>query len=103
MHKQDIIISIRKNETALRSLGLKSLALFGSVVRNEQRIDSDIDVLYEFEEDAATLDRYVALQALLEDLLGRRVDLVSMKYLNPILRPYIEDDIEIIMQAIPQS
>ena len=59
-----------------------------------------IDVLYEFEEDAATLDHYVALQAMLEGLLGRRVDLVSKKYLNPILRQYIEDDIEVVMPAI---
>ena len=100
MLKQDIIASIRKHEAALRSLGLKSLALFGSVVRNEQQTDSDIDVLYEFEEDAATLDHYVALQTMLEDLLGRRVDLVSKKYLNPILKQYIEDDIEVVMPSI---
>lgn len=99
MQKQDIIASIRTHEATLRSFGLKSLALFGSVVRNEQQADSDIDMLYEFEENAATLDHYVALQALLEDLLGRRVDLVSKKYLNPILRKYIEDDIEIVMPA----
>lgn len=99
MQKQDIIASLQRHEAALRSLGLKSLALFGSVVRDEHTLDSDIDVLYEFEEAAATLDHYIALQTMLEEVLGCKVDLVPQKYLNPIFQRYIEGDIEVVLQA----
>jgi len=55
---------------------IRSLALFGSVVRDEARVDSDLDVLVEFDR---TIDLFAFLE--LEDelarLSGRRVDLVS--------------------------
>ena len=81
----------------MRTLGVKSLALFGSVVRNEQEAESDIDLLYEFEEGQATLEHYLDLQALLQGITGKQVDLVSKKYLSPILKKYIKDDIEAVL------
>ena len=97
MHREDIIASIRQHEEALRNLGIKSLALFGSAGRNEQHAESDIDLLYEFEEGQATLDHFLDIQVLLESVFGQRVDLVSKKYLSPILRRYIQDDLETVL------
>ncbi len=96
MQKHQIIASIRQNEAALRHLSLKSLALFGSTARNEHAADSDIDVLYEFKEGEATLEHYLSLQAFLENLFGRKVDLVPRKYVSPILKQYISDDLELV-------
>jgi predicted nucleotidyltransferase len=79
----------------LRQFGVKSLALFGSVVRDEARLDSDVDMLVEFE-GAATFDRYMGLRFFLEDLLGTPVDLVTRKALKPRLRPYVEREAQYV-------
>jgi predicted nucleotidyltransferase len=73
---------------------IRSLALFGSVVRDEARVDSDLDVLVEFDR---TIDLFAFLE--LEDelarLSGRRVDLVS----RAALKPYIGQ--RILAEAVP--
>jgi len=79
----------RKSE--LERLGVVSLAVFGSVARDEATPDSDIDVLVEFR-GPATLARYMDLKSMLEQLLGRRVDLVTRKGLRDRLRPAVEKD-----------
>jgi len=55
---------------------IRSLALFGSVVRDEARAESDLDVLVEFERPV-DLFAFLALEEELAGLAGRRVDLVS--------------------------
>jgi hypothetical protein len=69
--------------------GVTDIALFGSTARDAARADSDIDVLVSFD-GPATSERYFGVQFLLEDLLGRPVDLVTDKALRPELRPFIE-------------
>lgn len=73
----------------LRCFGVKRLALFGSVARGEAGPESDVDVLVGFE-GPATFDRFMELKLWLEDLLGRRVDLVTEKALKPRLRARVE-------------
>jgi len=79
----------RKEE--LDRLGVASLAVFGSVARDEAGPESDIDILVEFR-GAATLTRFMDLKSLLETAFGRRVDLVTQKALRDRLRPDIEKD-----------
>jgi len=67
----------------------KSLALFGSVARDEAGPESDLDLLLEFE-GPATFDLFMGLKLFLEDLLGCRVDLVMQKALKPRMRPMVE-------------
>lgn len=74
-----------------RRFGVRSLALFGSLARDQLRADSDIDVLVEFD-GPATSARYFGLQFFLEDLLSRPVDLVTRQALHARLRPAIERD-----------
>ncbi|WP_369408202.1 nucleotidyltransferase family protein [Leptolyngbya ohadii] len=63
-------------------------ALFGSVLRDDFRPDSDIDVLVTFAaEDTLTWDDLMKMQEEIEALFGRKVDLVRKKYLkNPYRR-----------------
>jgi len=56
---------------------VKSIALFGSVARDEARPDSDIDLLVEFDESPVSLFDFVALHDFLEQLFARKVDLVQ--------------------------
>lgn len=72
-----------------REFNVRSLALFGSVARDEASADSDVDILVIFD-GPATSARYFGLQFYLEDLLGRPVDLVVDRALRPELRPYVE-------------
>jgi predicted nucleotidyltransferase len=81
-------LAASKAELATR-FGVTGLALFGSVVRDAARADSDVDVLVSFD-GPATSARYFGVQFFLEDLLGRPVDLVTNKALRPALRPYVE-------------
>jgi len=66
---------------------VRELALFGSVLRDDFRDDSDVDVLVEFEPEApiGLLD-YIALQEELAVLLQRNVDLVSKRGLKRVIR-----------------
>lgn len=82
------LLATSKAELASR-FGVTALALFGSVVRDAARADSDVDVLVSFD-GPATSARYFGVQFFLEDLLGRPVDLVTHKALRPELRPFVE-------------
>ncbi len=74
--------------------GARNVRLFGSVARGEARPDSDIDVLVEFEPGRTLLDRIGMIQDL-EDLLGRKVDVVTEKALHQYIRQ------QVIKQAVP--
>ncbi len=63
---------------------VSQIGIFGSFVRNEQRIDSDIDILVDFDGkidlfDLLDLEEYLAL------ILGRKIDLVTRKTLKPYI------------------
>ena len=62
--------------------GVESLGIFGSYLRSEQREDSDLDVLVEFNR-ATDLLEFVALKHHLSELLGLEVDLVMKRALRP--------------------
>jgi hypothetical protein len=81
---QFVLSTLKAYSKTLENLGIKSLALFGSVARNEATADSDLDFLVEFE-GAATFDGYMDLKFFLEDLFNKKVDLVTRKSLKPQL------------------
>jgi uncharacterized protein len=71
------------------AFGVASLALFGSVARDEAGPDSDVDILVEFRETPG-LSEYMRLKWWLEEHLGRRVDLVMKSALKDWARPTVE-------------
>jgi hypothetical protein len=83
--KNEILAKLRQQQAVITSFGVKSLAIFGSIARDEARLGSDLDLLVEFE-GKVTFDRYMDLKFYLEDYLGMRVDLVSQKMLKPQIR-----------------
>src|ERR1043165_3286992 len=82
MTRRTVISRIRRHRAQLEKLGVKSLSIFGSFARGEERPDSDIDILVEFQ-GCATFDRYMDTKFYLEELLGRKVDLVTPKAIKP--------------------
>ena len=83
----------------LSELGVKRLALFGSVARDEASPDSDIDVLVEFQPGAKSFDRFMALADLLENTLGHAVELVTPESLSPYLAPHILSNARDVVRA----
>lgn len=71
------------------------IGIFGSFARGEATEKSDIDILYSFE-NIIGLFKLIELQQDLEKKLKKKVDLVSEKYVNPKLKPYILNDLKII-------
>ena len=80
-----------------REYGVERIGLFGSYVRNEQRSDSDIDLLVEFGSNRTiSLFRFVHLKNYLSDLLGTKVDLVTPAALKPVIGEQILSEVEYI-------
>jgi len=95
----NLIDQHRKEVEALcQRHGVQSLALFGSAARGELLPDSDVDLLIEFKPDAGVgLFEYQEIQAELEAILGRPVDLASSAILrNPYRRRTIMRDLKTI-------
>jgi len=82
VYRQTVLAQLHDRLDTIRSFGVQSLALFGSVARDEATEASDLDFLVEFE-GAATFDRYMDLKFFLEDLFGKPVDLVTRRSLKP--------------------
>lgn len=97
--RQEVSARLIANESEIRALGVARLALFGSVVRNEARPDSDVDVLVQFAPGAKTYDRFLALSDLLERRLERRVDLVTTESLSPYIGPRILAEAQDVLRA----
>jgi predicted nucleotidyltransferase len=69
----------------LKRYGVSKAALFGSLVRGDVAEKSDLNILVEIEKDISLLD-FVGLKLELEEILGRKVDLVEYCTLKPIIR-----------------
>lgn len=75
------------------------IGVFGSYARNENKQDSDLDILValDYSLKPSLLD-LIGVEQSLTDALGIRVDLVTEKSLHPYLKPYIEKDLKIIFE-----
>ena len=71
---------------------IRKLSLFGSVVREDFKPDSDVDVLVEFEPGYTPGLRFFTLQAELSQILGRAVDLNTRQWLSPYFREDVENE-----------
>jgi len=88
MGRDEIIHTLQQHMPEIRGYGVSHLAVFGSVSRGEERPDSDVDVLVEFEAPVG-LFKFVSLQRYLEGLIGRPVDLATPDALRPEMRDAI--------------
>jgi predicted nucleotidyltransferase len=80
---------------------VKRAYLFGSAVRGEQTPDSDIDILVELDyEGGADFYRFLEMQEQLSELLHKKVDLVSANGLSPFIKPYVDQEKQLIYEKI---
>lgn len=92
MKQTEVLTILRQHTREFEQMGIKSLALFGSVARDEASVQSDVDILVEFT-GQVTFDKFMDTKFFLEDLLQRKVDLALPQAIKPRLRPYILKDL----------
>ncbi|SHK26477.1 nucleotidyltransferase family protein [Epilithonimonas mollis] len=85
----DLIIEI------LKPYKPKKIGIFGSFARGENSENSDLDILYQFEEPISLFQKF-EIQESLENKLNFSIDFVSEKYLHPFLKEGILKDLKII-------
>ena len=79
----------------LKSYQIKKASVFGSFARGEESKKSDLDLLVEFKNDKSLFDM-MDLQNKLQDTIGRKVDILTFDSVNPLLKPFIQDQIRVI-------
>jgi predicted nucleotidyltransferase len=85
-HQKNIIIQ------NLTSLSPNFIGIFGSYARSEENTESDIDILIDPAEQTNLLDIIGAEQSLTE-ILNRKIDLITLRSLNPNIKPSILNDL----------
>jgi len=97
--KSQLLRRLRGCESELRELGVARLGLFGSFMREEQGPESDVDLLVEFQVGLKSFDNFMGIAFLLEELLQRKVELVTTEALSPYLGPHILNEVEDVLLA----
>jgi predicted nucleotidyltransferase len=92
IHGEQIAAFCRKNR-------IRRLALFGSILRDDFRPQSDVDVLVEFEPGARVGLRFFEMEEELSTLLGRRVDLNTVGFLGKHIRDDVLSQAEVQYDA----
>lgn len=92
--RQDVLSFLRDNKEYLQQhFHLSKVGIFGSFARDEQKLDSDIDLLIVRAPGAKNIfDSDWELQELLKKQFNREVDICTEKYIKPYFRPYILKD-----------
>jgi predicted nucleotidyltransferase len=80
----------------LKKHRVKKASLFGSLVRKEQTESSDIDLLVELPETASLLE-LASLKLDLEEILGKKVDVLTFDSLHPLLKDHILQEQEAVL------
>lgn len=80
------------NNDILKKYKVKRIGLFGSYVRHAQKRQSDIDFLVELKEPS--FDNFMELVFSLEELFGKKVDIITHNSLSPYIRPHVEQEVK---------
>ena len=93
-NKTELLMQLVKNSQRIKSLGVLRLGFFGSFVRNEATHLSDVDFYVEFKEGGKTFDNFMDLAELLEEITGRKIELLTPRSLSKHLGPHILKEVE---------
>ena len=93
MDRFEIVKTLKDRESDLRAHGVVHAALFGSVARDEQRLDSDIDILVDLDPAVVvTMFDYAGLKDYVASLFPGAVDVIDREALKPRLRSHVAAD-----------
>ncbi len=87
-----------KLKPIFESYGITYAAVFGSVSRGEDRPDSDVDILVKLGKPMGMFS-YMKLVHTIEEILGRKVDMVTEQSLSKYVRPYVVPELKTIYEG----
>lgn len=90
---ESILHTLDQHAAQLHDLGVRRIGLFGSHVRGEAQLDSDIDLLIEMAAEDYSLFDLLGVRLYLQDVLGQEVDAVPADSLRPELAPHILQEV----------
>ena len=95
--KEIILKKLKSNNPKLKNLGIKNVGLFGSYIRNEQSMESDIDLLIDFEPEQENFDNFMAVYDLFEIIFkNEKIEVVTKNGLSPYIGPKILNEVEYV-------
>jgi len=89
---EKIMNMLKDNNEILRKYEVKRIGLFGSFARGDQKKSSDIDFLVEFKKPV--FENFMDLAFYLEELFGRKVELITNGNLSPYIQPYVDKEVK---------
>lgn len=92
MIKEMVLDILRRHIKEIKRFHIEKISIFGSVARDQETPHSDIDILIKFD-GPASYDLFMDLKFFLEDLLNRKVDLVTEDAIRSEIKKYIEKDL----------
>lgn len=93
-NKEMLFALVESNRMRIRDYGVRTMGLFGSFARNEQNDLSDVDLLVDFETDKETYRNFISLAYYMEELLGRKVEVITRNGLSPYIGPRILKEVQ---------
>lgn len=95
MKEREEVLSILKREAndLKDRFGVTHIGLFGSVVRDEAKDSSDLDLLIELDPVSITYQKYLDLELYLQSLFSRKVEIVTTDGVSPYILPYISQEV----------
>ncbi|WP_316743314.1 nucleotidyltransferase family protein [Pedobacter antarcticus] len=92
--KQTLVSLLKADSQKLRSFGVSNLSIFGSFITGKFNAKSDVGLLVNFDPDQKSYDNFMDLSFFLEDLLGRKVEVVTPQSLSKYIGSHILEQAE---------
>jgi predicted nucleotidyltransferase len=86
------LLALHRNE--IKNYGVERLGIFGSFVKDDVNETSDVDLLVEFNKGKKTYDNFFELSEFLQNLLQRKVELVTPQSLSKYIAPHLLKQVE---------
>ncbi len=97
--KKEILDSLNESQDIISAFGVKSIGLFGSFVKDSASDNSDVDLLVDFNPNKKSFDNFMDLAFHLEELFGRKVEIITPQSLSKHIGPHILKEVEIVYQS----
>ncbi len=94
--KDAILEKLAANKAVLMAFGVLEIGLFGSYVRNQPNLESDIDLLVNIHREKKTFRNYLNLSYFLEGLFNKKVELITKQSLSKHIGPRILETVEYV-------
>jgi uncharacterized protein len=98
-NKSELVSRLYGNRERILQWGVQRLGIFGSFSKDCAKETSDVDFFVEFLPGKKNFDNFMGLAFYLEELTGRKIELVTPQSLNSFIGKYILQDIEYVSLA----